>query len=434
MSMEFPVSYVGEGVRYSVPEAHWEAFRARLMREGLPQRQVPFFEGRVCQWLDSDLEVPPGADPARHFAQWLEANQVPDWQCRQAYQAVQLWLKLEAERAATVKAALPPAAAPAQLQSWPQILETMGQRLCSQRYSVRTQETYLDWARRFARDNPHVPRDPEEASEAAQTFMRKMAIGRNLSPASLSQARNALAWLIRRVMGFDLVLEPKGDAHRGRRLPKILAPERVRDLLKACEAPWDLFFGLQYGCGLRLMEALDLRVQEVDLDRGVLNVRHGKGDKDRQLPLPNAIRAHLVAHLEKRKLQWERDVVAGIAKVDLPHALSAKFSKDSTSWEWQHVFGSNRPLRYPETGELRRWRPMESLVRDALKEAALAAGLDGRVHPHLLRHCYATHLLEAGMPIKQIQELMGHARLETTMVYMHVRSPVASMRSPLDML
>ncbi|MEN9353729.1 MAG: hypothetical protein RL318_1054 [Fibrobacterota bacterium] len=430
MATDNQVAYVGEGVRYSVPQEEWDAFRVRLLKDGVPKHHLPFLEARVCQWLETDLERVPRADAAGQFARWLEAQGVQDWQCRQGYQAVRIWLELEAARAPQVE--LP--SGTSELLTWPEILREMEQRLASQKYSVRTRETYLDWGRRFARNCGEVPDSSEVASEQARAFMRQMAVGRNLSAASLSQARNALAWLIRRVMGFDLVLEVKGDAHRGRRLPKILAPERVRDLLKACDAPWDLFFGLQYGCGLRLMEVLDLRVQEVDLDRGVLNVRHGKGDKDRQLPLPNAIRGHLVAHLAKRKALWEKDVVAGCAKVDLPDAMAVKYSKDTSSWEWQHVFGSSRPLRYPETGELRRWRPMESLVREALSEAALAAGLDGRVHPHLLRHCYATHLLEAGMPIKQIQELMGHARLETTMVYMHVRSPVASMRSPLDML
>jgi site-specific recombinase XerC len=181
-----------------------------------------------------------------------------------------------------------------------------------------------------------------------------------------------------------------------------------------------------------LMELLDLRVQDLDLHRWMLLVRHGKGDKDRVLPIPNSLHGKVAQHLEKRHLIWEDDIKVGHARVDLPMGLSKKFAHADTSWEWQHCFGSFRPLRHPETGELRRWRPMETVVRDALRLAAEKAGVTGRVHPHLLRHCYATHLLESGMPLKQIQELMGHARLETTMVYLHVRSNLPMVHSPLD--
>ena len=120
--------------------------------------------------------------------------------------------------------------------------------------------------------------------------------------------------------------------------------------------------------------------------------------------------------------------------MELPNATVRKQTNADTSWEWQHVFGAQRPLKHPESGELRRWRPMETVVRDALREAAQAAGIAGRIHPHLLRHCYATHMIESGATLAEVQELMGHARLETTMIYLHVRSPAASCQSPLDRL
>lgn len=138
---------------------------------------------------------------------------------------------------------------------------------------------------------------------------------------------------------------------------------------------------------------------------------------------------------EGRRLLWEADLERGLAEVELPRALGRKLGKGAeTSWEWQHLFGAVRPLRHPETGRLCRYRPLEGPVREVLRGAARSAGLEGRVHPHLLRHCYATHLLESGVPLKSIQELMGHARLETTMIYMHVRSGAAVPASPLDRL
>lgn len=425
----------GDGPRERGSPARWSAFREGLLRDGVQARLLPYYEGRVRQWLDLDLEVLPGQRPERVFSRWLEMQRVPEWQCRQGFQAVRRWLAQEGEGEPDPEpASEEPVEVPVRSTSWREVAFEMEQRLRAQQYSGRTVDSYMDWVRRLAQRSSEVPATAEEASELVQGFLRELVIGRNLSPNSVAQARNALAWLVRRQLGLELTLEDRGDSHHGKRLPKVIAPEQVRALLGACRPPWDVFFGLQYGCGLRLMEVLDLRVQDVDLVRGSMLVRHGKGDKDRMLPLPLSLRTMLEGHLEARREQWAKDLEAGWANVDLPHALGRKFGQGVSRWEWQHVFGSARPLRHPETGEMRRWRPMENLVRDALRRAAEAAGLDGRVHPHLLRHCYATHLLESGMPIRQIQELMGHARLETTMVYMHVRSQGCAVRSPLDML
>lgn len=425
-----------------------ELFRRRLFRDGVAERLHIYYEKRLLQWLRSPLRPVPGLDPARGFAQQLAREGVPDWQCRQAYQAVRVWIGLEP------RAQVPtPAPAPEDPQEpepmvptpepvldtpeippldWAQVLENMDMRMRTQGYSPRTRESYLDWGRRLSQASPEVPRDTATASQQVQRFLRQMAIGRNLSQASLSQARNALAWLVRRELGLGLELEAKGDAHRGKRLPKVIAPDQVRLLLKACRAPWDLFFSLQYGCGLRLAEILDLRVQEIDLEREVVLVRHGKGDKDRLVPLPKSLRAAMREHLEARRRLWLQDHEQGLDAVELPHALAKKLAGAENSWEWQHVFGNARPLRHASDGSLRRYRPLENTVRDALHEAAREAGIVGRVHPHLLRHCYATHLLEAGTQLRNIQELMGHARLETTMIYMHVRSGAAVATSPLD--
>jgi len=295
-------------------------------------------------------------------------------------------------------------------------------------------ESYSAWARRLSLVSPRVPQDSREASSLVSGFLRSLVHERNVSRATVAQARNALAWLIKRVLGFDLGLEEKGDAHHSRKIPHVLGASVVSMILEACVPPWDLFFRLQYGCGLRISELLELRVGELDLVRGVLTVRGGKGDKDRQLPLPRSIRLLLEMGLETRKQLWSQDLQKGVARVELPGALARKLPNADTSWEWQHVFGAARPMRHPETGELRRWRPMEETVRNALRDAARRAGVEGRVHPHLLRHCYATHLLEAGTPLREIQDLMGHARLETTMIYLHVKTDAGAARSPLDLL
>ena len=397
-------------------------YREALIKHGVPDLHRGYYERWIRTWLAYDPITFPAENPAQAYSSLLEQMGVPEWQCRQAYQAVRIWSDMES--LATDEPAI---------RTWDEILEALRQRLSQQQYSPRTIDSYMDWCRRFANRNQPVPLDGDQASEQAQEFMRSLVHERNLSPASIALARNALAWLVKRVMGFELVLGDKGNAHHSKRLPSVLAPSTVRTLLSGCVEPWDLFFGLQYGCGMRLAELLELRVKEVDLGRGMLLVRSGKGDKDRHLPVPPSVRERLEKHLVGRRALWESDLQKGFARVELPYALGRKLTGADTSWDWQHVFGSNRPLRHPETGELRRWHPMPDVARIALRNAAKAAGVAGRVHPHLLRHCYATHMLEAGVTVREIQDLMGHARLETTMVYMHIRSP-GTARPAIDLL
>lgn len=401
-------------------------FQFILSEAGVPYQQRGHFRRWVGRWLaELDGREPP-RNAAKRFAEELANADVPEWQCRQAMRAVECWMEAqdgillgEGERARPE-------------MSWEEILTELERKLRVQQYSARTIGAYMEWARRLAIHAPEVPRNGDEISEAVQSYLRKLALACNLSYATIAQARNALAWMVRNVMGLPLVLEARGGAHRAKRIPHVIADVKVRKLLDNCKSPWDLFFGLQYGCGLRLMELLELRVQDIDLERGILTVRHGKGDRDRQGLIPRVLRDRLKEHMVARRVLWKSDINEGFAKVDLS-APSGRTPKVSTDWEWQHVFGAAQPMRHPETGELRRWRPMESLVRQKLREAATRAEILGRVHPHLLRHCFATHLLEAGVPIQQIQEQLGHANLQTTMIYLHVRSPVEYAKSPLDL-
>lgn len=401
-------------------------FQLILSEAGVPYPQWAHFKRWVARWLaELDGQEPP-RNAAKRFAEGLANADVPEWQCRQAMRAVECWL--EAQDGILVGEA----EAERPEMSWGQILVELERKLRVQQYSARTIEVYMEWSRRLALYAPDVPQDGDEISAAVQGYLRKLALAHNLSYATVAQARNALAWMVRNIMGLPLVLEARGGAHRPKRIPHVIADVKVRKLLDNCKSPWDLFFGLQYGCGLRLMELLELRVQDIDLERGILTVRHGKGDRDRQALIPQVLRDRTREHLEARRALWKSDINDGFAKVDLP-APSGRVPRVSTDWEWQHVFGAAQPLRHPGTGELRRWRPLETVVRQKLREAADRAGILGRVHPHLLRHCFATHLLEAGVPIQQIQEQLGHANLQTTMIYLHVRSPVEYAKSPLDL-
>lgn len=418
-----------DGTLVALTKSDWDRFNEALALGGIADHRRPHFR----RWAERWLAIPTdqfGRSSAEEFAQALQREGTEDWQCRQAFQAVKLWQRLRSSPAADESAT----GTPDQPLTWPFILERMERNLRSRQYSPRSVKTYVEWIRRLSAHSPAPPRDSVEASRAVQGFLDHLALVQNLSPASIALARNAAAWLVRNELGMEMTLESKGEAHHSSRLPTILAPKVVKALLASCAEPWDLLFGLQYGCGLRLGELLDLRIQDLDLVRNTLTVRSGKGDKDRQVPLPKSLLPLLHDHLARRKDVWAADVSRGWARVDLPNATLRKQPGIDISWEWQHVFGAQRPLKHPESGELRRWRPMETVVRHALREAAQTAGIAGRVHPHLLRHCYATHMIESGASLAEVQELMGHARLETTMIYLHVRSPLESCLSPLDRL
>jgi integrase len=405
----------------------WALFGLELERVQVPAHHRPHFRRWVEIWLQSFPTSREGLE-VQDFAKRLESEGKPEWQCRQAYQALKIWVRLDP----STIVAKPEKEADTGAENWATVLKRMESNLRAKRYSPHTVKVYIDWSKRLARGKESPPRDSRQASSMVQGFLEHLALVENLAPATIAQAPNALAWLVRKELGFDLELLEKGGAHQSKRLPSVIAPDAVRSILDCCPAPWDLFFGLQYGCGFRLAELLDLRIQDIELERGVVVVRSGKGDKDRILPLPKSLRLRLDRHLEQRRLLWIDDLKEGLTKVDLPFGLGRKWPGAETSWEWQHVFGSTRPLQYPGSIEMRRWRPLEKMVRKALRDAAVAAGIPGRIHPHLLRHCYATHLVELGVPLSEIQELMGHARLETTMIYLHVRSPIETRISPLD--
>jgi integron integrase len=218
-----------------------------------------------------------------------------------------------------------------------------------------------------------------------------------------------------------------------RRMPTVLSREECTALFAQLDGTWRLMAELMYGSGLRLMELLRLRVQDVDLARHRLVVRAGKGDKDRVTVLPARLVPGLKHHLDRLRALFAADRAAGLPGVWLPEGLARKFGQAGKRWQWQWLWPSRETSRDPRTGIRRRHHLLDSTMQNAIRAAADRAGIDKRVTPHVLRHSFATHLLEGGTDVRTVQELLGHARLETTQIYTHVmQKPGLGIRSPLD--
>jgi integron integrase len=277
--------------------------------------------------------------------------------------------------------------------------------------------------------------DPVEADTAdVRRFLEHLAVERRISASTQNQAFSALLFF------FERVLErPLGDlrgtlrARRGTRLPVVLSRDELARLLARLNGTFHLMASLMYGTGLRLMECCRLRVKDVDFERGQIIVREGKGDKDRVVMLPARLEGPLREHLARVRSVFEGDRRAGLNGVWLPDALAVKYPQAGIEWAWQWVFPSRKLSEDPRGGVWRRHHVHENAVQKAIKAAGFFAGIEKPVHCHRLRHSFATHLLEAGTDIRTVQELLGHARLDTTMIYTHVMTkPGIGVRSPLD--
>lgn len=300
-------------------------------------------------------------------------------------------------------------------------------------YSKRTEEAYSRWIRWFIKFNG--TRHPKDMGKVEiESFLTYLAVERNVAASTQKQALNAIVFLYRDVLDIPVAddLAPV-RSKRAPRLPVVLSRGEVQSLLTEIEGVHQLVARMMYGSGLRLMEVLRLRVQDIDFDNGYITVRAGKGDKDRTTLLPQSLRGTLATHMERVKHVFERDIGEGVANVWLPGALARKYPNAPKSWEWQYLFPSKSLSKDPESGEIRRHHLDESGLQKAVRFASQKANINKRVTSHTLRHSFATHLLESGINIRVVQKLLGHADVKTTEIYTHVlKQNLGAVRSPLD--
>jgi integron integrase len=315
----------------------------------------------------------------------------------------------------------------------PRLLEQVRARLRVKHYSLRTEQAYLGWIRRYIRE--HGMRHPAQLDGAhVEAFLTRLATRDHVAASTQNQALSALLFLYREVLAIDLPwMENVVRAKAPRRLPVVLAQPQVRQLLGQLSGREALMAGLLYGAGLRLMECIRLRVKDVDLSRNMLLVRDGKGGKDRVTVLPTTLRPALERQLQDTALLHARDLALGLGRVHLPHALARKYPNAARELAWQYVFPATRISEDPRDGVRKRHHIDEKVLQRAVRRAALGLRLDRPVTPHTLRHCFATHLLEAGADIRTVQELLGHKDVTTTQIYTHVLNRgLHGVLSPLD--
>ena len=368
------------------------------------------------------------------FIESLKADpNMSDWQIRQAGDAIRLYYfhyrGFKPDNLSTIKAN----------GSIPELLKETQRLIRLKHYSYSTEKTYLQWIKRFleyARQTSKKEAFTELDAADCKNFLSHLALQEKVSASTQNQAFNSLLFLFRNVLCKEIGdLAQTVRAKRGQKLPVVFSVEEVKRLLACLNGRDLLITGLLYGSGLRLMELARLRVKDVDMDLNTLTVRSGKGDKDRTTVLPATVKDQLKNHLMEVKKLHENDLARGYGEVNLPDALGRKYPNAGKEWAWQYVFPANNLSVDPRSGKVRRHHISDTAIQDVIKKAIRKANIPKFATVHTLRHSFATHLLMNGVNIREVQELLGHKNVETTMIYTHVmRDMAGAPKSPLDTL
>lgn len=358
----------------------------------------------------------------KNFLNFLRKDNTPDWKLQQAETAVRLYLDnfSNSERGL--------------------IIDRMRKAIQLKHYSYRTERSYIDWVKRFF-DYPSGVKSRNIKVDALTSgdvtdFLTYLAVKRRVSSSTQNQAFNALLFLFRDVLKINLDnLDKAVRAKRGPKLPVVLSVEEVQKLFTNMQGKTLLMAQVLYGAGLRLMELLRLRVKDIDFGSGLIFVRSGKGDKDRSTILPEVVKEPLHLHFERIRVLHQEDLANGYGEVYLPFGIARKYPNAEKEWGWQYVFPALKLSVDPRSGKIRRHHIDPTTLQKAIRLAIEKAGIVKNATVHTLRHSFATHLLMGGVNIREVQELLGHKHVETTMIYTHVLRDISNIpKSPLDNL
>ena len=319
------------------------------------------------------------------------------------------------------------------------LLDQLRERIRYLHYSLSTEKVYLHWVRFFVRwhgRNGAMRHPRDMGAPEIEAFLTMLATQRQVSTSTHNQALSALLFLYREVLGIHLPwMDDINRPANKRRIPGVLTLGEVAGVLAQMEGETALLARLLYGTGMRLMEGVRLRVKDVDFARHVIIVREGKGGKDRVVMLPRSLAPAMRQQMLASRAVWEADRQAQCGGVETPHALDAKYPKVGQTWGWSWMFPSPTLSVDPRTGEERRHHLYQERLQRAMKKAVQQAGIHKPVSVHTLRHSFATHLLQSGTNIRDVQALLGHSDVSTTMIYTHVLKVAAGgTTSPLDTL
>lgn len=400
-------------------------FQEFLVKEKhIPEKNAPYY----ALWVNKFFSFSTSIDDEkfdnifRQFLEHLSIQKAEDWQLEQAEEAVKFYFQ-EFIKGDGVS-----------------ILSKLRKAIRLKHYSYSTERSYFDWAQRFFEYLVHIKKENVQTntlhSEQVREYLTYLAVQKRVSSSTQNQAFNALLFLFRDVLNIELKdLNKTVRAKRGPKLPVVLSIEEIQKLFMHMEGKALLMAELLYGTGLRLMELARLRVQDIDFDNGLIFVRAGKQDKDRSTILPESVKEKLRLHLKEVKKIHEKDISSGYGEVYLPDALIHKYPNAAKEWGWQYVFPANKLSVDPRSGKIRRHHIDASSIQKVVRSAVRKAGIVKNATVHTLRHSFATHLLMNGINIREVQELLGHKNVETTMIYTHVMRDMSNApKSPLDSL
>jgi integron integrase len=406
-------------------------FRDYLLSRGTTKSTcVPYY----VKWVGdcySFLNIPDSAridnDRKNQFLSHM-AKSYEDWQVKQADAALRLYEYFLSRRAEA-----PASVSNGESRAWTYIEEKMKKALRLRHLAYATERNYLLWMRRFQAFAKE--KEPAElVGQDLQDFLSYLAVEKKVSASTQNQALNAIIFLYRHILEKNVDNELNAvRANYRRRLPVVLTLKEIERIFDHMESLQRLMAMLIYGCGLRLQECLRLRIKDIDLEQNLVIVRSGKGDKDRSTVLPESLKDALIGHIADVKSLYDKDRKGNLNGVGLPGALEKKYPNAGKEWAWFWLFPSKSLSVDPYTLLVRRHHVHQASLQKAFYDALRKAGIAKQASVHTLRHSFATHLLEKGYDIRTIQELLGHANLQTTMIYTHVAARnILGVRSPLD--